>query len=335
VKMLRGIFGLLFGMLLFLLVMFGQLLFRDDKSNDAISSKNDAKYHIQILVQNTDEYFWTYFKDGAKDASDEMKVHTEFVPITGKDGEAIQDAVEKGIYAGVDGIALKPADAIGTGEIAKEAREKGIPLVVYENDSYNISGVPTVASNSYTIGSMAGKMATDAVGKGAKAVVIMNEAGEEGDVLYRNLSIQGITEAFAVNDVQLEEIYTLKQNMFDAEKVTYSIISKHKDADVIICLDEKSTPGVAQVLVDNNLVGDIKLVGYGSMPLTLDYVERGVVYGTVCPNAYEIGYYTVKQLAQVLNGVQISDYKSTPLYTIDASNVADYYDQIAGQAGEE
>lgn len=334
--MLRGIFGLLMGMLLILAVMFGQLVVREDKQKDTVSQKSDAKYHLQILVQNTDEYFWTYFKEGARDAAEEMDVYAEFVPIAQKDGELIKDAVEKGIYGGVDGIALKPADALVTKEIAEEARNKKIPLIIYENDSFNIADVPIVGSNSYTIGSMAGMMGVDAIGNGTKAVVIMNEAGDEGDILYRNLSIQGITEAFSLKgNIELEEIYTLKQNMFEAEKVTYSIISKYKDVDLIICLDEKSTPGVAQVLVDNNLVGDIKLVGYGSMPLTLDYVERGVIYGTVCPNAYEIGYNTVNQLAQVLNGVQISDYKSTQLYTIDASNVEKYYIDMQKKAGGE
>lgn len=323
-------------MLLILAVMFGKLFFQESRKTETISKAQEAKYHLQILVQNTDEYFWKDFKDGARKAADEMDVYAEFVPIVQKDGESIKDAVEKGIYGGVDGIAFKPADALGTKEIAKEAKAKKIPLLIYENDSFNISDVPIVGSNSYTIGSMAGKMGADAIGNGRKAVIIMNEAGEEGDISYRNLSMQGIAEAFSSKgNIEIEEVYTLKQNMFEAEKVTYSIISKHKDVNLIICLDEKSTPGVAQVLVDNNLVGDIKLVGYGSMPLTLDYVERGVIYGTVCPNAYEIGYYTVKQLAQELNGVQISDYKSTQLYTIDASNVAEHDDRMPKKEGGE
>lgn len=335
-RMIRGIFGLLLGMLLILGIMFVTLIVREDRNRETVSKVSTAKYHLQILVQNTDEYFWQYFKDGARTAAEEMDVYAEFVPIAGKDSEAIKDAVEKGIYSGVNGIALKPADALGTKEIAKEAKEKNIPLLIYENDSYNISDLPIVGSNSYTIGTMAGTMGAQAIGSGTKAVIIMNEAGEEGDISYRNLSIQGIAESFSLKgNIEIEEIYTLKQNMFDAEKVTYSIISKHKDVNLIICLDEKSTPGVAQVLVDNNLVGDIKLVGYGSMPLTLDYVERGVIYGTVSPDAYKIGYYTVKQLAQELNGVQISDYKSTPLYSIDASNVASFNNGAAKKEGGE
>lgn len=335
-KMLRGIFGLLLGMLLVLIFMFGQLFIREDSQKDTVSYKSDAKYHLQILIQNTDEYFWTKFKEGARLAAEEMNVYAEFVPVAQKDGESIKDAVERGIYSGIDGIALKPADTLGTKEIAEEARDKNIPLVVYENDSFNITDVPIIGSNSYTIGSMAGTMGAEAIGSGTKAVVIMNEVGEEGDILYRNLSIQGISEAFSLKgNIELEDIYTLKQDMFEAEKVVYSIIAEHKDLDLIICLDEKSTPGVAQVLVDNNLVGDIKLVGYGSTPLTLDYIERGVIYGSVSPNAYKIGYYTVKQLAQKLNGVQISDYKSTELYTIDATNVQAYIEQMQKKDGGE
>lgn len=60
------------------------------------------------------------------------------------------------------------------------------------------------------------------------------------------------------------------------------------------------------------------------MPQTLDYINRDVIYGTVYPNSYDIGYNTVKQLTQLFKGKQISDFISTELYTIDAKNVKDY-----------
>jgi ribose transport system substrate-binding protein len=124
--------------------------------------------------------------------------------------------------------------------------------------------------------------------------------------------------------MNLKSIYALKQDTFETEKVASAIIDEMDDVDLIICLDERSTPGVAQVLVDNNKVGDIRIVGYGIMPQTLDYIERGVIYGTVSPNAYEIGYYTVMQLVKQIEGEQISDYKNTELYTITSENVDEY-----------
>ncbi len=323
--MLRWIFGMLIGMLLLITIMFGQLLYNAEEGKEKQEPVVKPEYHLQIIIQNTDEYFWTFFKEGAKAAGEEFGVYVEFVPVSQKDADVIKEAVEKGINAGVDGIAFQPADTEESQDIVDEAKKQGIALLSYENDSYNVPNTPMVGSSSYTIGTMAGNMAVDATDGKSNVVVIMNEAGDQGDVLYRNLIIQGIMESFSkYSTINIKEIYTLSKDMFEAERVTSSIISDVKNADLIICIDERSTPGVAQVLVDNNMVGDIKVIGYGIMPQTLDYIERGVIYGTVCPNAYEIGYYTVKQLTQSLKGEQISDYIPTEVYTIDAKNVGQY-----------
>lgn len=323
--MTRWIFGMLFGMLLFLLIMFGQLLVHTDDSKEVPNGNTNEEKHVQLIIQNTDEYFWTFFKEGAKAAGEESDIYVEFVTAPQNDAKAIAEAVERGIYAKVDGIALKPADSIQTQDIIEEAKKQGIPVVTYENYSYNVANAPMIGSNSYSIGSIAGNMAVEATGGSSNAAVIINDPGEEGDVLYKNLIIQGIIESFSkYSTMNLKGIYTLKQDTFETEKVASAIIEDMDDLDLIICLDERSTPGVAQVLVDNNKVGDIRIVGYGIMPQTLDYIERGVIYGTVSPNAYEIGYYTVTQLVKQMEGEQISDSKSTELYTIDLDNVDEY-----------
>ncbi|WMJ88666.1 sugar ABC transporter substrate-binding protein [Anaerocolumna sp. MB42-C2] len=323
--MIRWIFGMLFGMLLLILVMFGQLLYNTNEDKGNQESVEKPEYHLQIIVQNTDEYFWSFFKEGAKAAEREYGVYVEFVPVSRKDAGVIKEAVEKGINAGVDGIAFQPADTKQTQDILAEAKKQGIGLLTYENDSFNIPNTPMVGSSSYNIGTMAGNMAVNATNGKSNVVVVMNEAGEQGDVLYRNLLIQGIMESFSkYGTINIRDIFTLNKDMFEAERVTSSIISDVKNVDLIICLDERSTPAVAQVLVDNNMVGDVKIIGYGFMPQTLDYIKRGVIYGTVCPNSYEIGYYTVKQLTQSLKGEQISDYTPTEVYSIDAKNVNQY-----------
>jgi ribose transport system substrate-binding protein len=316
---------MLFGMLLFLIVMFGQLMVHTDNTKEEPKSSTSADKHVQLIIQNTDEYFWTIFKEGAKEAGEESNVYVEFVTAPQNDAKAIVEAVEKGIYAKVDGIALKPADTYQTQEIIEDAKKQGIPIAAYENYSYNITNAPLIGSNNYSIGAMAGNMAVEAASGKSNVAVIINDPGEEGDVLYKNLIIQGIIESFSkYSTMNLKSIYALKQDTFETEKVASAIIDEMDDVDLIICLDERSTPGVAQVLVDNNKVGDIRIVGYGIMPQTLDYIERGVIYGTVSPNAYEIGYYTVMQLVKQIEGEQISDYKNTELYTITSENVDEY-----------
>lgn len=327
--MLKGIFGTLIGMLLLISVMFAQLMVNLDNKTTEKEPIEKPDYHIQIIIQNTDEYFWTLFQEGAKAAEKEFGAYVEFVTVSQRDTKSLQETVEMGVNAGVDAIALQAADSEETLSIIEAATKQGVVLLTYENYDFIIPNTPMVGSNSYSIGNIAGDMAVKASNGTGNVAVILNDSGEQSDEQYKNLIVQGILESFSrYSTIDIENIYTINSNMFEAEKIASSIISDSKKVDMIICLDERSTPGVAQVLVDNNMVGDIRLIGYGVTPLTLDYIDRGVIYGTVCPNAYDIGYNTVKQMTSSLNGEQISDYISTNLYTIDKNNLFLYEDKF-------
>lgn len=305
--------------------MLGNLFITINQTNVEQLPGNSPEYHIQIITQNTDEHFWTLFQEGALNASKDLNLYVEFVPIAPRNVDVLVETVQKAIYSKIDGIALQPADYIGTQEVTKKALDAGIPVINYENDKYLIPELAVVGSNSYDIGYTAGKMVSPATNGDANIAVILDEGSKQGDSEYKNMKVQGIIDAIAAyGRVNISEIYTLDAGMFEAERLTNTILTEKKDINVIICTDEKSTPAVAQVLVDSNKVGDVKVIGYGTMSQTLNYIRKGVIYGTVSPNAYEIGYQTVEQLYESIKGEAVSDSIYTELFTIDNSNVDQY-----------
>ncbi len=323
--MLKGIYGVLIGMLVVLIVMFGSLFVKSGKQAEQEVKIENPKYHLQVIVQNKNGNFWTSFQEGAKVAEQETGVYVEFVALEQIDPDSLKKAVEMGVNAGVDGIALQAADLEQTQLIIENAKAQGVDIITYENGFYMVSDTPMVGTNYTTLGSYAGNMAVEASGGEADVAVVINSAGSEGVEELQNLIIQGIIDAFgSYGKMEDPDIYTIDTDMFEAEEVTSEILAKEDIPDLIIILDEKCTPGIAQILVDNNMVGDIKLVGYGITPRTLDYIEHGVIYGTICPVSYEIGYETVTSLVQMLSDEQISNSIPTDLYYIDKNNVSEY-----------
>lgn len=330
--MLKGIFGILIGVLLVISIMFGKLVITSDlKTEDEVLVQN-PKYHIQLIVQDTDEYFWTMFRSGATAASEEFGVYTEFVTISQRNVDDLRVAMEMGVNSGVDGIALQAADSQQTSLMVDDAKEHGVEILTYENDNYQIQNTPMVGTNSYSLGGITGDLAIEATGGYANVAVIINNEGDQGDVQYNNMLIQGLRDSLighnAMTFDSINNIYKINATLFEAEKIATSIFDEPNRFDAIICFDESSTPGIAQMLVDNNLVGDIKLIGYGLMPRTMDYIKRGVIYATVCPDAYQIGYKAVKQLTESLDGTQISDSDNTDLFTINKSNVEQFSKEL-------
>lgn len=322
---MRGIFAILSAMLLTLLLMLGNLFITMDQTNVEQAPSTPPDYHIQIITQSTDEHFWTLFQEGALKASKDLNLYVEFVPIPPRNVDALVETVQKAIYSKVDGIALQPVDYDETREVTNSALAAGIPVINYENDKYLIPEVSVVGSNSYDIGYTAGSMINPATKGQANIAVILDEGSNQGDSEYKNMKIQGILDAISsYGRMNLSEIYTLDSGMFEAERLTNTILTEKKEINVIMCTDEKSTPAVAQVLVDSNKVGDVKVIGYGTMSQTLNYIRKGVIYGTVSPDAYEIGYQTVEQLYESIKGEALSDSIYTELFTIDNSNVDQY-----------
>ena len=288
-------------------------------------------YHIQVIVQNSDEHFWKMFREGASEAGEKNNVYIEFVELSSRDIESSVLAVEQAIYAQVDGIAVQVADEAQTIAVLKEAVKNGLAVLTYENDLNNLPEVPTVGSNAYEIGVTAGMMAAEACVKAGNVAVILNNAAVSEDA-YKNIKIQGIADVITqYPGMKLSEVYTLDSGMFEIEKLTNKILDDNPEVNIIICTDEQNTPGVAQVLVDANRVGALQIVGYGAMPQTLSYIERGVIYGTVCPNARQIGYGAVSQLFSILEGRNTTLTTNTDLYSVTAENVARYIQQPDGQ----
>ena len=286
---------------------------------------------VQLITQSSNELFWSTFKRGAKNAGAEKNVYVEFVDVSAKDPELIAEAAEQALYSSVDALALQAADEKRTAEVLQQVGKAQIPVLTFESDLFPATDVPTVGSNSYDAGFSLGRMAVEACG-GKAAVAILVESAMGAASSPRNLKLQGILDALSdASGIEVAQVYPVDVDSFEVEKLTNRILTERPEVDFILCAGETSTPGVAQVLVDVNRVGDICVVGYGAMPQTLDYIERGVIYGAVCPDAYQIGYQSVNQLCSLLDGKQVSNSCNTGMYTVTAENLGEFRQETAQQ----
>ena len=321
--------GMIFALLL---AMVGYTYFSDMNPAESMAASEEPRAHIQMITQSSNEHFWSTFKRGAKEAGAEENVYVEFADVSTKDPELIAEAAEQAVYASVDGIALQAADEKRTSEVLLQAEQAQIPVLTFESDLFPTTDVPTVGSNSYDAGYSLGQMAIQACDGHATAVILVESAAGSPASSSRNLKLQGILDALSDEPgVEVAQVYPVDVDSFEVEKRTNRILTELPDVDLILCAGETSTPGVAQVLVDANRVGEICEVGYGAMPQTLDYIERGVIYGSVCPDAYQIGYESVKQLCGILDGRSVSNACNTGMYTVTKQNLEDFRRETAQQ----
>lgn len=286
--------------------------------------------HIQVIVQDIGENSWQRFREGALSAGEEYNIYVEFVTQSLMTDQELQRILESGAYAQVDGIALKPLNMEQTEEIVEEVKAEGVQIVAYESGNKILQDVPIVGSSYFGSGVMAGEMVMEAAGENARVAVLLN-GSEMDDRQQQNTMIQGLIDGTnGAANFEITEIITLDSEKFEAENIVQDLLKGDHPPNVIVCMDEKSTPAVAQSLLDNGGVGKVKVIGYGAMPQTLDYIRRGVIYGSVSPDFYETGYKTVELLNSMIQGKQVSDYSNPTLRRVDQSNVERYIMQQDG-----
>ncbi|MDL2217362.1 substrate-binding domain-containing protein [Christensenellaceae bacterium OttesenSCG-928-M15] len=308
-----------------LLAMFSQLIL-SRSINGLEAAPPGSQYHMQIIGSDTDTFFYSQFTAGAKAAAADNNVFVEFVPVDRWDQGALYDNIRNAIYAGVDSVAFQSNDQNMTYELYEIASAHGVELMLYESENYQQASILAAGSNSYMIGTEAGELALRAAGESpCRAAVIVDRTEDGVTSTYHNMKIQGILEAFAAHpDAEIVETYSLSGSMLAGEYLSNVVLADAKNFNIIICLHEKTTSLLAQRLIDNNLLGSVQLVGYGALPQTLEYIERGVVFGTVCPDAYEVGYNTVALMYAKLNREQVNEYSSTRLFTITMETVREF-----------
>lgn len=323
-------YAALFLALILLVAMLVNLFTSFNNDIDKHIEQEPPKYHFVIITQDNNDPFWARFKKGATDASLIRNVFVEFVDVKYKDARLIPNAVDRAILSNVDGLAIQPFDVKYSSEALQKARDAGISTITFENDVFYLPDFPTVGSNSYEVGFASGELAAAASRGKANIAILINDTGEEESKQYNNIRFQGLLEAIAqYPEMAVTQMYTLDTKMFEVDKLTTSILTENPEIDLIICSDSGNTPGVAQVVIDSGKVGNVKIIGYGTMPQTIKYIKDGVMYGTITADSYAIGYNTVFQLADVCDGKQISEFHNTDIYTFTTVNL-NQYEEIFG-----
>jgi ribose transport system substrate-binding protein len=290
---------------------------------------NQPSHHLTLITQGSKEPFWKSLIKGAEKAGTESNSFVEIIDIPPYDVIQMAAAIDRAVLSDTDAIALQPINDPLIAERLEIAKLKKIPIITFENDTFTLEGIPTIGSSSYNIGQNLAKLAIEATSGKARIALLLNSKQSE-DPRYKSLKLQGLIDKLSeYPEMIVTSINTVDIGLYEADRLTRSLLSENPDTNLIICTDERRTPGVAQALVDTNAVGIIQIIGFGNMEQTIKYIERGVIYGTICSDGYEIGYSTVTSLLDLIKKTPISESHATTIYSYTLENLNSYYDRFS------
>jgi ribose transport system substrate-binding protein len=291
------------------------------------TASTEKKYQIAVIPKGTTHEFWKSIHAGAIKAERELKgqgIEVSIIwkgPIREDDREQQIQVVEGFLSQGVSGIVLAPLDSKALVRPVEEAKNAGIPTVIFDSalDSKNI------ASYVATDNGKGGRLAAAQLGKilGGKGRVLMlryqegsasTEAREAGFLAGMKADFPNITVVSA-------DQYA-GPTRDTAKGTAENLLNRYgNEIDGIFCSNESAAAGMLLALQDLGKAGKVKFVGFDAGQVFLDAMKRHEMDGFVLQNPFEMGYRAVKTMVETLRGQPVPGVIDTGVTMITPENM--------------
>lgn len=292
------------------------------------------RYHF-AMVAGDEAPFWRLVYEGAQRRAEELDAYVELMGGSMTEYGGVSDQLQIAVYAGVDGILVVPDGEERTNQIIGSSVSRAdspIPvLTLMENDS-NSGRSGYVGVNHYEQGMAYGRLIERlAREKEARNVMLLADAartedqkgGYSGDVIYSSL-MESLTQSGLDDQVTVTVRPVNHQNVFACERDIKQLLRDGEAPDVLICPDYRFTAGAAQVLVDQNLVGRVSLLGASLSRDILEYVGKGTIAAIVTVDPHQLGRVAVDEMIELMQVGRTNDFTALETVSIDRENVAEY-----------
>lgn len=314
-----SILAVILGLGFFLFLFFSITLSISASLRSTEAAPAASEQHFAVYLPSFDTQFFRDLQRGALDAGSVVGAALSFHAIDREDS-----GFEYAAGSGFRGIAVYPygnQTALDQG-LARIA-EAGIPLVFIENELGFAAPAFFIGTNGYDTGKALGRI-TQTIEEPNLEVYLIYSQKNPGILSDANLVEMGFNEVVGGPERGSGWFQTRQTglNPLDAEKLSYEIVEESPQNSLIILTDQSDTLVAAQAIVDLNLVGHVRLIGFGDNEVIRDYIQKGILEGSVVRNPYRIGYAAVMALQEIsLNGYT-SSYVNTGVQVLLPENLA-------------
>lgn len=282
------------------------------------------QYQYDLIVDSPDSQFWQAVYESAKKAAAQNDVLLE---IMGPDRATSYDKLDymnMSIAAKADGIILQYNGESGLEEAIDTAVESGIPVVTVMSDAVHSKRQSFVGVSDYQLGMAYGEIVSRYVDENTKKILILQKRDIDDmneSQIYTQISNSVQMEA-GNNDIQIRGRNLLSTGTFETEEAVTDIFQQKRNIpDILVCMDEETTECARQAVLDFNLAGKVKIIGYYTSEDILAAVEKGVITVTCDVDTTQLGQYSVEALTNYIKDGRTNSYYNVDINFLDRAAV--------------
>lgn len=280
----------LFIMLFFIVLILSIkiMLSSQNEGNDSSVVRSEKKYHLGLFLPVEDHTLHSSIIEGVNNSAESLDCAISLFSLY-HDREALSMTP----YMGFDGVIVFPfGDLEYLKDVLSRLTSYNIPVIQLENELIRDTKTFFIGSNNYETGRSIGKIVDKIEGDLLNVIMIYSDKSP-GLKSASSLVEMGFR---SVVGKKLGEFHTYSTtiNPLDGERLAYEIVRETPETDVIVLSDPIDTVVAVQAIIDNNLVGDVHIVGFGDSPIIREYIDKGVIQATVVRDYNELGSLAVQ-----------------------------------------
>ena len=277
----------------------------------AMAHAEDEEYEIAVVVKVVGIDYFSVFEEGVKEFADEYGVNAYVTGPSTADAAEQVNIIEDLISSGVDAICVVPNDATVLESVLQKAQDQGIVVVTTES--------PDQVGADYDVELIINDAFAELVAEDAAAAC----GGEGQYALYVGSLTVPLHNAWADHvEEYLAEKYPDMTLCTDriacgedsalARETTLDLLKTYEDLKTFICFGSQGPIGAAEAVTEEDLIGQITVVGNIIPSEGASYLESGAITSGYLWDPADSGYASCYIAQSVLKGETIDENYTIP-----------------------
>jgi len=295
-----------------------------DQSHSAGGGSPGKKYRIAVIPKGTTHEFWKSVHAGAANAARELG-NVEIIwkgPLQEDDRDGQVSVVQDFVTRKVDGICLAPLDSQALIKYVQEAKQEGIPTVIFDSALDDESDIVSyVATDNFKGGVLAARQLGKVLdGKGG-VILMRYNPGSESTYQREEGFLATLKDEFPEITILASNEYagTTPEKALDKSQ---QVLIKYRDqVQGIFAVCEPNSTALLKALEQEGLAGKVKCIGFDPSPELVQAMRDGKMHGIVLQDPVTMGFDAVKTIVEHLEHKSLEKRISTGEYIATPENL--------------
>ncbi|GEK59254.1 sugar ABC transporter substrate-binding protein [Marinococcus halophilus] len=265
---------------------------------EPVNSEENETYQtrVALIMEEAGNPYWEQIKEGAVEAGKESGIYVETHGPAKADKNEQLETMNRMIESNVDAIITQGIDDPVFQELVQKALEKGVPVLTVDSDVPGSGRRAYIGTDNYEAGILAGEELLQKT-EGTQQVGIVSGSAQAVNQQERVKGFRDTVEASG--RVEIKDIGYSGISEIGAAQATYSLLKEHPSITAMYGTSALDAIGISQGIEEIEGAGDLYVIGFDTLPETVQLLEEGKIDAAVRQHPGRMGEQAIYDVARL------------------------------------